>query len=131
MSNKLELRIDKWLWFVRIFKTRSLATTACLGGKVKIDNIVVKPSKEVKIDDVFHISLHNFTKSVKVLGAPKQRIGAKLVTLYYEDITPPEEYEKLRRKNEQFEHRQRGSGRPTKRERRQIDFLKENYPFDT
>lgn len=130
MLNKLNIRIDKWLWFVRIFKTRSLATHSCLGGKVKCEGVVLKPSREVKQGDVYSVNLNGFEKRVRVINTPTQRIGAKLVADYYEDITLPEEYEKLKLRKEPFEFRQHGSGRPTKRERRQIDFLKNNYPID-
>lgn len=119
------LRVDKWLWDVRLFKTRSLASDACRAGKVKISGIPVKPSRILKTGDILTISFPPILKTVKVLAFPKSRISAKLVPEFLEDHTPAEEYAKLEIKNEQdFEYRQRGIGRPTKRERREIEYLK-------
>ena len=119
------LRIDKWLWAVRIFKTRSLASESCRSGKVKILDQAVKPSHEVKVDEVISIALAPITKTVKVVALTGNRVSAKLVAGFMEDITPQEEYQKLKRMKETtFEFRERGIGRPTKRERREIEFLK-------
>lgn len=119
------IRIDKWLWAVRIFKTRSLAGEACKSGKVMINDIPVKPSREVKLDDIITIRLRQLTKTVQVTGLLKNRVAAKFVINYLTDLTPKEEYDKLKMTKEtNYEHRQRGFGRPTKKERRLIEKLK-------
>jgi ribosome-associated heat shock protein Hsp15 len=118
-------RIDKWLWEVRVFKTRSLATDACKAGKVKMYGQNVKPSKDLKIGDSITVSLNPLFKTVKVKGFPKSRLGSKLVPDYLEDLTPAEEYarvQKLHDTNSEF--RDQGTGRPTKKYRRMIDKLK-------
>jgi ribosome-associated heat shock protein Hsp15 len=118
-------RIDKWLWAVRIFKTRSMATDACRSGKVKIGGQSIKPSHEVKEEELIEISLHSLTKTVKVKALLKNRVSASLVCDYLEDMTPQEEYDKLKAKHQTYhELRPRGTGRPTKKERRLIDKLK-------
>jgi len=123
-----DVRIDKWLWAVRVFKTRSLATEACRSGKVKIDGQVVKPSRDVKTGETIIIVINpHFTRTMKVLEKLTNRVAAKLVPQFAEDLTPPEEYEKLKRLNEHaFVVRDRGIGRPTKKERRIIDKLRDN-----
>lgn len=119
------LRIDKWLWAVRLFKTRSLASEACKSGKVSIGNIKVKPSREVKFEDVIVIHSTPMIRTVKVKGLTENRVSAKLVENYLEDLTPEEEYLKLKLKKEiNYELRPRGLGRPTKKERRLIERLK-------
>lgn len=121
----INVRIDKWLWAVRVFKTRSQATEACRSGKVKIDQQCVKASREVIPGCIITIDLKQYHKTVKVLKLLNNRVGAKLVTEYMEDITPDEEYQKLKVKKEiNYESWQRGFGRPTKKARRQIDKLK-------
>ena len=118
-------RIDKWLWDVRIFKTRSLATEACKAGKVRISGQAVKPSREVRADEIITIQLTGFTKTVKATGFPKSRVSAQLVPDYLADLTPEDEYEKLKlRRETNYEYRPKGIGRPTKKERRLIDRLK-------
>jgi len=119
------VRIDKWLWAVRVFKTRTQAADACKGGKVKMDGLNVKASREVKVGDEIDIQQGIIKKSLRVKVAAKNRVSAKLVPDLAEDITPAEEYEKLdmlRQLN--HEKRDRGAGRPTKRDRRDIDRLK-------
>ena len=120
-----DVRIDKWLWEVRIYKTRSLATDSIRSGKVRILDQAVKPSRIVKSGEVITINLNPLTKTVKVVGFPEHRVGAKLVESYMEDLTPQEEYDKLKTHKEGgFEYRQRGIGRPTKKERRILEILK-------
>jgi len=120
-------RIDKWLWAVRIFKTRSQAAAACKGGKVKIDGQNVKASRELREGEEISISLTVYHKTVRVKALLNNRVGAKLVENYMEDLTPQEEYDKLKIKNElNKEYRQRGEGRPTKKERRIIERLKKD-----
>ena len=119
------IRIDKWLWAVRIFKTRSLASDACRSGKVKILDHAVKPSRDIRTGEVVSVSLAPITKTVKVIAPIGNRVSAKLVPGFMEDLTPEAEYDKLKRLNDKnFEFRERGTGRPTKRERREIEFLK-------
>lgn len=124
------VRIDKWLWMVRLFKTRSMATEACNAGKVKMDGNNLKPSKNIKENEVYVVRIGQLEKTVQVLGSPKSRVGAPLVPQFYTDLTPPEEYERVKMLSMRFEHRDRGEGRPTKRDRRQIEFVKNLYRGD-
>ncbi len=115
-------RADKWLWSVRIFKTRTLAAEACKGGKVKLLGDVVKPSKELKPGDELSFKAGAITRVVKVIAFPPARVSAKLVEKFMEDLTPPEEYEKLKLMKElgpPVFHT--GKGRPTKRDRRRMN----------
>ncbi len=119
------LRIDKWLWAVRIFKTRSQAADACKKGKILIDEVPVKPSRIIKKGEIVFVKNPPVTYQYKVLGLLGNRQSAKIVVDYVEDVTPEEEKEKLEIKRfTGFEIRDRGIGRPTKRERRLIDQLK-------
>jgi ribosome-associated heat shock protein Hsp15 len=118
------VRIDKWLWSVRVFKTRSQATLACRSGKIRIEDHPVKPSREVKTGEVIILNLDSLKKSVKVVAQVEHRVGAKLVEQFMEDLTPAEEYQKLKLRKSGSEYRLRGLGRPTKKERREIDILK-------
>ncbi len=124
MDNE-SLRIDKWLWEVRLFKSRSLATDACKAGKVKMEGSNVKASKEIKEGDVITVSLNPLFKTVRVKKFPRSRVNAKLVTDFLEDLTPQAEYDRVKMINEtNIEYRDRGIGRPTKKQRRVIDQLK-------
>ncbi|MCX6287603.1 MAG: RNA-binding S4 domain-containing protein [Bacteroidetes bacterium] len=119
------VRIDKWLWAVRLFKTRSQATTACKSGKVRIDGQIVKPSRDVKPGETVSISQQTITKSVKVIQLLQNRVGAPLVPEYMQDLTPEDEYTRVKMMREvNFEYRDPGTGRPTKRHRREIEVLK-------
>ncbi len=119
------IRIDKWLWAVRVFKTRSLASEACRSGKVKILDQVIKPSRVLKTGEEITVSIPPITKTLKVIALAGNRVSAKLVSTLMQDLTPEAEYQKLKQtKESDFEFRQRGIGRPTKRERREIEFLK-------
>ncbi len=119
------IRIDKWLWAVRFFKTRTQASDACRGGKVKIDGQNVKPSREIRIGEEIEVQLGIIRKKVSIKAILKNRVGAKLVDDYVEDLTPAEEYEKLDMlKQLNYEKRDRGTGRPTKKNRRDISKLK-------
>jgi ribosome-associated heat shock protein Hsp15 len=119
------IRIDKWLWAARIFKTRTLAGEACRGGKIKIDDQAVKPSRELKENEVISIKLDQLNKTVQVKSLIKNRVSAKQVADVYEDLTPTGEYERLQLMREfNYERRERGIGRPTKKERRLIEVLK-------
>jgi ribosome-associated heat shock protein Hsp15 len=122
------MRIDKYLWCIRIFKTRSIATLACKKGQVKIDAKNIKPSKEVYGDELILVRKNQINYQIKVLDLPTSRIGAKLVDIYRKDVTPLEEIEKtVLLKFSKDHYRKRGTGRPTKKERRDID----NYQDDT
>ncbi|MCK9219926.1 MAG: RNA-binding S4 domain-containing protein [Bacteroidales bacterium] len=119
------LRIDKWLWAMRLFKTRSQASEACRAGKVKILDQPVKPSYTIKLNQILTISSPPITKTVKVVTLSDRRLPAKRVPEFMEDQTPAEEYQKLKQNQlSGFEFRERGAGRPTKRERREIEMLK-------
>ncbi|MCF0210813.1 MAG: RNA-binding S4 domain-containing protein [Bacteroidales bacterium] len=122
------MRIDKWLWCVRIYKTRSLAAEACDMGKVLCNGMNTKPSKEVKVGDEYTINLNPLKKVVKVLDVLNNRIPAKDVPNYYQDLTPQEEYDKqeLMRKV-YFERRDAHIGRPTKKDRRNIERFKDTF----
>lgn len=116
------VRIDKWLWAVRIFKTRSQATQACKKDKILIDGYPVKPSREVKINDEIEVKINPVKYKYKVTGLLSKRLGAKLVINYVENITTEEELSKLDvLKSSPFAQRKKGFGRPTKKERRIID----------
>jgi ribosome-associated heat shock protein Hsp15 len=120
-----DLRIDKWLWAARIYKTRTMAGEACRAGKIKIDGIAVKPSRIIKPEDIITVSLGPLTRTVKVKALIHNRVSAKLVPESLEDLTPAEEYERIKFMQElNAERRDRGTGRPTKKERRLIDRLK-------
>ena len=117
-----DTRIDKYLWAIRAFKTRTDATDACKGGKVKIAGVNAKPSKEVKAGDVLQVKKGAVTYTYKVLQPLERRVGAKLVPEYALNLTPESELEKLRAPVETFfVTRDRGAGRPTKKDRREIE----------
>lgn len=115
-------RIDKWLWAVRLFKTRSLAADACKAGSVEIGSHAVKPARDVREGETILVKQGLIVRTLHVLGIPKNRVAAKLVATYCEDLTPPSEFEKVKEQRvQQTLARAKGSGRPTKRERRDLD----------
>lgn len=117
-----DIRIDKWLWSVRLYKTRSIATEECKKGRITIDGIAVKPSRVPKIGDIVKVRKIPVTYSFRIKGMPSGRVGAKLVIDYMQDITSPEELKILEmQKNSGYLGRDRGTGRPTKKDRRDID----------
>jgi len=117
-------RIDKWLWAVRIFKTRGLATDACRAGSVQVGKLPTKPSREVRAGEIISVQQGLTTRTLVVRAIPLRRIGPKLVVDFCDDQTPPEEFAKARvQPVQQVLARAKGSGRPTKRERREIDRL--------
>jgi ribosome-associated heat shock protein Hsp15 len=125
MEQDKSIRIDKWLWAVRIFKTRSMATNACKNSKVFINETSVKPSHTVKIGDVIEVKHPPIIRTFKVIGLLEKRVSAKIAKDFVEEITPPEEFEKLKAiRNNPLALREKGTGRPTKRERRKIDSLR-------
>ena len=120
------LRLDKWLWAVRIFKTRSLATDACRSGHVKIAGQSVKPAHDVRVGETLLVRKERLTQTVKVLGLSEKRVGAAVAKTLVEDLTSPEEYAQARPSllpPEAF--RPKGLGRPTKKDRRDLDRFKE------
>lgn len=126
-----EVRIDKYLWSIRVFKTRSEATDACKGGKIRVNGADTKPSKMVRRGDVIVARKGPVTYTYKVLELIDKRQGAKLVPQYAENLTPAEEIAKLRAPVETFFlKRDRGAGRPTKKDRRQMDSLWDELSFD-
>ena len=128
MAEKHNTRIDKWLWAVRIFKTRAQATEACAGGKVKIDGTAVKASRKIQAGDVIQVRKGVIKFMYKVLKIAEKRMGAKLVPDFLEDMTPEEELAKLQSaKKQPIQTREKGRGRPTKRERRKMDQLREKF----
>lgn len=118
------VRIDKWLWAVRVFKSRNLAADACRGGHVDIAGQQVKPAREVHVGEVIVARVGQVTRTLKVLALLDKRVGAPLVKEYMEDLTPASEYQKPR--EEVFKplfFRPKGSGRPTKKDRREMEKL--------
>ena len=116
------VRIDKWLWAVRIYKTRSQATEACKKGHITIDELPVKASREVHEGEIVKVRKSPITRSFKVLALTGKRMGAKLVPEFAEDVTPPDEIEILEmQKNMRWSTREKGTGRPTKKDRRDLD----------
>lgn len=119
------VRIDKWLWAVRLYKTRSLASEACSGGKVKIAGQNAKPSREVKAGEIIEVQQTGIKRTVEVLKPVKNRVAGKMVPDLMKDLTPPEEYERLEMMLQmKTEQRDRGAGRPTKKDRRDIGRIK-------
>jgi len=118
----VEIRIDKWLWATRIFKTRTIALEECNKNRVTVNDAPAKPSRMIRVGDIISVRKPPVTYSFKVLGLTSNRIGAKLVPEYVENITPPEQYEILNlQKISGFVDREKGTGRPTKKERRDLD----------
>lgn len=118
----MEARIDKWLWAARIFKTRSMAAAACKKGQVSIKGSQIKPSRMIKEGDVIEVRKSPVTFSFRVKQAIEKRVGAKLVPDVLENVTPPEQYEILEMsKISGFVDRARGTGRPTKKDRRSLE----------
>ncbi len=121
MSRPEVPRIDKWLWAVRVYKTRSQASQACRSGRVKVDGQVVKPSREVHPEMVIHLHWGPIERIIKVKALLKNRVGAKLVSQYMQDLTPEEDYKTLELIHKRIGTRPHGTGRPTKKERRNLD----------
>jgi ribosome-associated heat shock protein Hsp15 len=128
MAEKEKLRIDKYLWAIRAFKTRTLASDACKAGRIKLDGKNIKPSYEVKIGDVYQVAKGIERRVVRVTGLLENRVDAKTAVNFYEDITPVEQTQAFK---SMFQapilKRDRGTGRPTKADRREIDDLKDNF----
>lgn len=130
-----EVRIDRWLWATRIFKTRTAAAEACKKNRIAIGGVNVKPSRMIKTGEIIRVRKPPITYSFKVLALTQSRMGAKLVPEYLENVTPPEQYELLEiDKFSGFIDRTRGLGRPTKKERRDLDLFTDfdefNFDFE-
>lgn len=129
---KTEVRIDKWIWAVRIFKTRTIASEACKKGRVSIGNAVAKPSRTVKVGDTVSVRKPPVTYTFRVLALTENRLGAKLVPGYMENITPQSELDLLEVvRISGFVDRRKGLGRPTKREGRELSRFTEQSYEDT
>ena len=126
---KNEDRIDKWLWCMRVFKTRTIATEACKKGRVTMNGVAIKPSRTIKIGDVIEVRKPPITYPFKVLAISNGRLGAKLVPEYIENLTPKSQYDLLEMSRiSGFVDRSKGLGRPTKKEGRELSkFREENY----
>lgn len=123
-SSDAATRLDKWLWCVRLYKTRSLATHACRAGSVVVNNQAAKPARDVRVGETIVVQQGLVTRTLRVLDVPRSRLGPKLVPGFCSDLTPPAEFEKAR--EQRVQHllaREKGSGRPTKRDRRALDRL--------
>ena len=119
------VRIDKYLWAVRVFKTRTLATEACKKGRVTVDEMPAKPSRMITTGDVIQVKKMPVVYSYLVKDPIEKRVGARIVDDYVENITPQEELHKLEMEDDFFVKRDRGAGRPTKKERRLLDDLQD------
>ncbi len=131
IDSSKDVRIDKWLWATRVYKTRSLATDACKRGRVTINNMNVKSSRPVRVGEVVNVRKSPVTFSFRVLALLENRVGAKLVSNYSENITPKSQYDILEMSRiNNFIDRVKGSGRPTKKEGRDMARFAEDY-YDT
>lgn len=124
-----EVRIDRWMWAARIFKTRTIATDACKKSRVTVNGLQAKPSRMVRVGDVIQVRKPPVTYSFRILALAQNRMGAKLVKDFLENITPPEEYEILEMQRiSGFVDRAKGTGRPTKKDRRELEQFSEEMP---
>ena len=115
-------RVDKWLWAVRVFKTRPLATAACREGKVSVGELVAKPARTVRAGEIVTVRQGVMQRTFRVIAAPESRVGAVRLPEFYVDLTPPEEFAQAREHwAQQVNARAPGAGRPTKRDRRLQD----------
>lgn len=127
----MEVRIDKYLWAIRAFKTRTEAADACKGGKVKVDGVSAKASRDVKAGEIIKIRKGAVEYTYRVVEPTEHRVGAALVPQYAENLTPESELDKLKAPVETFfVTRDRGAGRPTKKERREMDELWDSFRND-
>ena len=125
-----EVRIDKWLWATRIFKTRTIATDACKLGRVTMGGMPVKPSRTIKVGDRINVRKPPVTYTFEVLALVQNRVGAKLVPNYLRNITSPDQLRLLEMmKIDGFVNRQRGLGRPTKKEGRELQEFRDEATF--
>jgi ribosome-associated heat shock protein Hsp15 len=125
-----EVRIDKWLWAVRLFKTRSIAIEACKKGRISIKGVTIKPSRMIKVGDIIEVRRPPVTYSFEVLNLSENRMGAKLVPDFMKDVTSPSQLEILEMsKVSGFVDRARGTGRPTKKDRRELEQFTDDHSF--
>lgn len=127
----MEIRVDKYLWAMRIYKTRSIATDACKCGRVKMNGVEIKPSRAFHVGDVFTVRKGPITYTYRILQLASNRLGAKMVPEYLQDITPREQLELLELARYAAQSgRDRGTGRPTKKDRRDIEqFFSDDYDY--
>ncbi|MDD6210722.1 MAG: RNA-binding S4 domain-containing protein [Bacteroidales bacterium] len=132
-----EVRIDKWMWATRIFKTRTIAVEACKKGRISVKGVTIKPSRMIKVGEVIEVRKPPVTYSFRVLGLIDKRVGAKLVPQFLENVTPTEQYEILElSKISGFVNRAKGLGRPTKKDRRNLEsfteptYIDDGFDFD-
>lgn len=129
-----KIRIDKWLWSIRIFKSRTLATDACKGGKVKVAGLSVKPSYQLAEGEIVMVKKNGFNFEFRAKTLIEKRVGAAIAVTCYEDVTAAEEKNKYAEwflnTSPSTEKRERGTGRPTKKERREMDFFKDGDAYD-
>ena len=127
----MEIRVDKYLWAMRIYKTRSIATDACKCGRVKMNGVEIKPSRAFHVGDVFTVRKGSITYTYRILQLASNRLGAKMVPEYLQDITPKEQLELLELARYAAQSgRDRGTGRPTKKDRRDIEqFFSDDYDY--
>ena len=124
-----EVRVDKWLWAVRVFKTRSIATEACKKGRVSIGGVTIKPSRTIRVGEVITVRKPPIEYSFRVVQLLGSRVGAKRVAEFMENVTPREQYELLElQRVSGFVDRAKGLGRPTKKDRRDLDQFAEDLP---
>lgn len=124
LDDESSARLDKWLWAVRVFKTRPLATEACRAGNVMIGELAAKPARAVRAGEIVTVQQGIVMRTLRVVGSPKSRVGAALVPEFCVELTPPEEFAKAREMRvQQIMARAPGTGRPTKRDRRLHDRL--------
>lgn len=119
-----DTRLDKWLWSVRVLKTRPEATATCRNDRVEVNGLLAKPGRDVHVGETVTVRIGMVTRTLKVVALPRSRVSAKQLVDYVTDLTPPEEYE--RAKQARLEHmlaRERGKGRPTKKDRREMGEL--------
>lgn len=129
---KTEERIDKWLWTMRVFKTRTIATDACKKGRVMINGVAVKPSRAIKVGEIVEVRKPPITYTFKVLAISNGRLGARLVPEYLENLTPQSQYDILEMSRiSGFVDRSKGMGRPTKREGRELARFREENAMDS
>lgn len=124
-----EVRVDKWLWAVRVFKTRSIATEACKKGRVSVGGVTIKPSRTIRVGEVITVRKPPIEYSFRVLQLLASRVGAKRVAEFMENVTPQAQYELLElQRVSGFVDRAKGLGRPTKKDRRDLDQFAEDLP---
>lgn len=130
MENNKEARVDKWLWAARIFKTRTIAASACKKGQVSMHGAQLKPSRTIKVGDIINVRKPPITYSFKVLQAIEKRVGAKLIPEILENVTTPDQFELLEMSRiSGFVNRAKGTGRPTKKDRRSMEEFTNETPM--